>query len=330
MITEKYVKAYNDFVKTEINLTVQYSGQEYAKRIAPYYQSMSAHIAQNTQDYIVFDESNVTYFEMEFVEAVEPIRDRLLELAEKQEIPTNILFIPRVKIEEGFWDSIINVNVVRIVRQLFDEEKGEDFETLRQFKAFERGSSIDRWTKSKNGKNFLFEFQISQGIRSEFLIKKRLYLFNKEFVRQQMMWMSRQIWIHIEVVQAYEMWEKDKSLWNKIEHLKRKIELREIFDESRQEIKFLRLLENYGLKGRFIHDENISWQLKYRPDFWFINESLIIEYDETAHKFKVDEDLRREKIIKKHLPNIHFIRVREGFENDGINEILNFLKKFNS
>ena len=68
-------------------------------------------------------------------------------------IPTEILFIPRVKIEEGFWDIVINLNVIKIVRQLFDEATGEEFHTLRLFKAFDRNSSINKWVKSKNGKN---------------------------------------------------------------------------------------------------------------------------------------------------------------------------------
>lgn len=329
MITEEYIKAYQDFAKIELELTSQYSGKEYAKRMTPYYNGMVDHISKNPDEYMIFKESGVPYYEMEFVEAVEPIRNELLKLANQNGIPSNILFIPRVKIKEGFWDSIININVIKIVRKLFDEATGTDFETLRQFKAFERYSSISKWIKSKNGRNFLFEFQVSEGIRSELLIKKRLYLFDKEFVRQQMMWMSEQIWIHIEVIKAFEKWELDKTLWNKIDHIKRKIELKEILDESRPEIKFLRILENAGLKGRFIHDEHVSWQLKYRPDFWFINENLIVEYDELAHKFRIEEDIRREKIIKKHLPNIHFIRVNEGFEQDGLSEILSFLDSFN-
>ena len=330
MITEQYIKAYQEFVKTELSLTSQYNGQEYARRIAPYYEGMYRHISNNYKDYIPFNDScGVTYYEMEFVESVEPIRDRLLVLAKKNEIPTEILFIPRVKIEEGFWDSIINISVLKIVRQLFDEEEGEDYATLRQFKAFDRKSSINKWTTSKNGKNFLFEFQVSQGLRTESLIRKRLYLFDKEFVRQQMMWMSEKIWIHNEVISAFEKWENDKTLWNKIDHIKRKIELREILDESRKEIKFLRMLENAGLKGRFIHDESISWQIKYRPDFWFINENLIVEYDEIAHKLRTTEDLQREKIIKKYIPNTHFIRVQEGFEKEGLENVLIFLNGFN-
>lgn len=328
-ITEQYIKAYLEFVNVELALTAQYNGEEYAKRMTPYYEGMYKHISQNPNEYIVFnDDCDVTYYEMEFVEAVEPIRERLFELAKQNNIPTEILYIPRVKIEEGFWDSIINRNVIKIVRQLFDEEQDEEYATLRLFKAFDRKSPINKWTTSKNGKNFLYEFQVSQGIRAETLIRKRLYLFDKEFVRQQMLRMSEKIWLHNEVVTAYEKWEQDNSLWNKIDHIKRKIEQKEILDESRKEIKFLRMLENAGLKGRFIHDVSISWQLKYRPDFWFINENLIVEYDEIAHKLRTNEDVQREKIIKKHIPNVHFIRVQEGLEKDGLEEVLNFLKSF--
>ncbi|TZF83916.1 hypothetical protein FW774_10695 [Pedobacter sp. BS3] len=328
-ITEQYIIAYREFVNVELALTAQHNGEEYAKRMAPYYEGMYKHISQNPSEYIVFnDDCDVTYYEMEFIEAVEPIRERLFELAKQNNIPTEILFIPRVKIKEGFWGSIINRKVIKIVRQLFDEEQGEEYATLRQFKAFDRSSPINKWTTSKNGKNFLYEFQVSQGIRAETLIRKRLYLFDKEFVRQQMMWMSEKIWLHNEVVTAYKKWEQDNSLWNKIDHIKRKIEQKEILDESRKEIKFLRMLENAGLKGRFIHDESISWQLKYRPDFWFINENLIVEYDEIAHKLRTDEDVQREKIIKKHIPNVHFIRVQEGLEKDGLQEVLDFLKSF--
>lgn len=207
-ITEQYIKAYREFVNVELSLTAKYNGEEYAKRMTPYYEGMYKHISQNPSEYIVFnDDSDVTYYEMEFVEAVEPIRERLLELAKQNNIPTEILFIPRVKIEEGFWDSIINRNVIKIVRQLFDEEQGEEYATLRQFKAFDRKSPINKWTTSKNGKNYLYEFQVSQGIRAETLIRKRLYLFDKEFVRQQMMWMSEMIWLHND----------DKLDFNKVE-----------------------------------------------------------------------------------------------------------------
>lgn len=328
MITEEYINSYRKFVEQEIQLTAQYNGNEYAKRIEPYYRKMYELISKDQSNYIIFKSSSVTYYEMEFAETVEPIREKILELAQKENIPIEILFIPRVKVNGNLWDQIIHKNVERIIRTTFDQTDEEDFKTLRLYEGLDRYHSIIKWSKSKNGKNFLYEFQVSQGIRSEFLIKKRLYLFNREFVRQQMMWMSEKIWVHQVVIEAFKKWEKDKSLWNKIDHVKRKLLTREIFDESRQEIKFLRLLESVSLKKRFIHDTEISWEIKYRPDFWFVQENLIVEYDEIAHKFQIDNDINREKIIRKYLPNVHFIRVSEGNEMEGLKEIQNYLKKF--
>src|SRR5215471_16319100 len=81
MITEQYIRAYQDFVKVELSLTSQYNGQEYAKRMAPYYNGMCSHISQHPSDYLVFnDDCDVTYYEMQFVEAVEPIRKKLFGL----------------------------------------------------------------------------------------------------------------------------------------------------------------------------------------------------------------------------------------------------------
>ncbi len=192
---------------------------------------------------------------------------------------------------------------------------------MRLFNIEDRYSEIAKWVKSKNGKNFLFEFQIAEGIRPEALIKKRLYLFDRNFLYAQMLYMSEKIWVHTVVVNAFHAWSIDKKLWSNIDHLKRSLTTKEFLDESRKEIKFLRLLENNGLKGRFIHDEIISWQIKYRPDFWFIKEDLIVEYDEKAHLSQIEQDIRREKIIKKYLPNIKFIRILEGNENVGLEKI---------
>lgn len=329
MITKEYIEAYNNFVTRELSLISQYRGVDQAQSVAPYYKEMCRYISKNPDEFIIFNSAcGVSFHEMEFAESVEPIRERLLELAKQNNISKEVLFIPKVKIGEGFWDRIINKNVIKIVRQLFDEETGEEYMTLRQYKSFDRTNPLNKWLKTKNGKNFLFEFQVSQGVRAEVLIRKRLHLFNREFIRQQMMWMSEKSWIHNEVIAAFQKWEQDNSMWKNIDHIKRRIQLREILDESRKEIKFLRMLENSGLKGRFVHDEGISWQLKFRPDFWFINESLIVEYDEKAHKLRVNEDSKREKIIRRYIPSVHFIRVHEGFEDDGLEQVLNYLKRF--
>lgn len=331
MIQEKYFKAYNSFIDEELKLSVRYNGFEYTKRLRPYYRKMREYIQTHKSEFILFKDSKVKHYEMEFVESVDKIRNKLLNLAELNNIPKEILFIPRARIEEEEkWEKIINIKVEKLIRLVFDKSNEPDFETLRLYNAYERNSPIARWTARKNGKNFLFEFQVSEGIRSEFLIKKRLYLFDNEFVRQQMMWMSQMVWIHKEVEKAYQQWEADNNLWNRINHLKRQIGNKVILDESRPEIKFLRRLEKVGLKGRFIHDEQISWQLKFRPDFWFVNENLIVEYDEVAHKSQVEEDKRREKIITKYLPNVKFIRIKEGSEDDGLREVFSYLKKFNS
>jgi len=204
MISEQYIGAYSKFVTQELELISLHNGVEYAKRIAPYYHQMYAHIANNPHEYIIFTESSVTHFEMEIAESVEPIRNVLLPLAELNRVPSEVLFIPRVKISEGLWDSIINIHVTKLIRQLFDETSGEDFETLRLYKPFDRNGKIHRWTESTSGIYFLREYQKQTGIQSKSLIKKLLYLFDNEFVRQQKMWMSEKIWIHKDVILAYE------------------------------------------------------------------------------------------------------------------------------
>jgi len=204
MISEEYIRAYESFVSQELELIALHNGSEYAKRISPYYNRMYQNIANSPSDYVLFDESPVEYFEMEFAESVEPIRNVLMSLAEINKVPSEILFIPRVKIAEGFWDSIINIHVIKLIRQLFDETSGEDFETLRSYKAFDRNGKIHRWTDSTKGISFLHECQKQRGIQSKTLVKKLLYLFDDEFVRQQKMWMSKKIWIHNDVIRAFE------------------------------------------------------------------------------------------------------------------------------
>ena len=328
MIAEEYILGLKEFTITEVNLTKQYAGEEAYQRAKPYYEEMYNYVSQNPTEFIPFDKSNVTFYEFEFADAVEEIKHKLIELCDLNNIPREVVFIYRYKIKEGFWDSIIHKKVADLIRYIFDLENGEDFQTLRQFKAFDRNQEIDKWIKSKNGKNFLFEFQVSEGLRKELLVKKRLYLFDDKFVYVQMQYLSRMFWVHNIVIEASEKWKKDKTLWKNIDHLKRRIENREILDESRLEINFMRLMERNGLKGKFIHDEAIDWNIKYRPDFWFVTANLIVEYDEKAHGIQIELDLIRENIIKKYLPNVHFIRVKEGNEQNGLNEILEFLEKF--
>ena len=209
MIPEKYIIAYQEFEKIELELASQWSGVEYAKRLAPYYETMVSHISTFPEEYILFADCGLPHYEMEFAEAVEPIRDELFRLAKENEIPENILFIPMVKIDDGTWHKIINIRVVKIIRQLFDETPGEDFETLRLYKGFHRRDRIHKWLNSQAGTNVVQEIIRSSGVKYKDLIKKRLNIFDKEFARQQMMWMSKFTWIHVELASAYRDWESN-------------------------------------------------------------------------------------------------------------------------
>jgi very-short-patch-repair endonuclease len=330
MISDNYLPALERFAIEETRMIKINPHVNKFYKPDGYYEKMYNFVSANPAEFIPFKESGVHFIEMEFAESVKVFKDKLISLAKEFEIPEEVLFIPTISIEVGKRESIIHVKVAELIRKIIDTDTDEEFQTLRLYKIVERKSAISKWIKTKNGKNFLFEFQISEGIREDVWVKNRLYLFDKSFVYEQMRCMSTKMWIHNVVIDAFERWEKDNKLWRNIDHLKRKIQNRELYDESRYEIKFLRLLESNGYSKRFIHDENISWQVKYRPDFWFVKEGLIVEYDEKAHRFQIEEDRRREKIIQKYIPNINFIRVREGFEVEGLKEINEYLIRFES
>ncbi len=330
MITNEYILAYDNFVKKELGYIKIHKTPETYEKYKFLYSEMYLHISTNPEDFIKLSDSSIKYYELEFTEKVTYIRHKLAELATQNLVPLEILWVPRVKINLNLWDSIISIRTEKLIRKIFDEDTHHDLETYRLYEPFERKSDIFKWLKTRNAKNFLFEFQVSVGIKSEVLIKKRLYLFDKDFTYVQQSIMSTKTWLHIEIIEAYNQWLSDKKLWSKIDHIKRKIESRELFDESRLEIKFRRLLESHGFSNRFIHDEQVSWNVKYRPDFWFIKENLIVEYDEKAHKFQQEKDKTREKIIKRYIPNITFIRVSEGHEEKGLFELKAYLAKYNT
>jgi len=294
-------------------------------RFVLYYRKMYDFVSNNFDDYLLFDESNVSKLEMDFSEMVLTIRQILINQSQKNNVPHEGIFLPYLYIQKKYI-LLINRKVAFLIRSIFDSYESEDFQTLRKYKIIKSKNPLLKWIKSINGKNFLFEFQISEGIKKEALIKKRLFLFDKSFEFAQIYTMYEKLWIHNIIVDAFQRWEKDNNLWKKIDHLKRKMISKEILDESRPEIKFLRSLEKNGYSGKFIHDEYISWNVKYRPDYWFVDYNLIDEYDEKTHKFQEDHDRVRERIIKKYLPNVYFIRVKEGFENEGLMEIKSFIE----
>lgn len=93
--------------------------------------------------------------------------------------------------------------------------------------------------------------------------------------------------------------------------------------EQRLEIEFGAMIDSI-FKGLLKFERQFFCCGKYKIDFYEPNFKLAIEYDEMAHKYNKERDLIREKEIKKKL-GCTFIRVNEGKETDGINEILKFV-----
>ena len=83
------------------------------------------------------------------------------------------------------------------------------------------------------------------------------------------------------------------------------------------------------------YDKGLTYETEYkiddyRVDFYFKNFDLIVEYDENAHKYQLEEDLKRQKYIENKYENeydrpITFIRVKEGEEFEGIIKIISYL-----
>ena len=328
MITPEYIAAFELFVTEESRLVTQQRGEESGNRVRQYFTDMYNYLKDQSGEFVDLGSSGVTLLESEFAERSQQIREKLFTLTDESAIPRHGIFIPSIKLDGNFKNHIIHRRVATLVRQLYDFNSDDHFSTLRQFKPVDRVGDICKWLNTKNGKNFLYEYQVSEGLRKEVLIRKRLQLFDKGFAWTQMAYMSQMIWIHQVIWDAYEKWKLNNSLWSNIDHLRRQLRAKEVHDESRLEINFMRLLEENGYKGRFIHDESVSWQLKFRPDFWFVKEGLIVEYDERAHNSTKEDDAKREKIIKRHVPNVHFIRIKEGFEPEGLRDIKEYLDKF--
>lgn len=205
MVDKKYVNAYRDFVRMELELASVYSGKEYARRMTPFYERMLDHIEKNFQDYVVFDDSKVSWFEREVAEEVDPIRELVLSNAAKQGFPVEAIFIPRVKLEEKKWDRIVHVRVAEMIRSVYDEAPGADFEMLRNYRSFHNRTPIVKWIWSVEGMDVVTQIQRKNRCKIKFLIRNVLNLFDNEFVRQQLLWLSQETWIHHSVISAYEI-----------------------------------------------------------------------------------------------------------------------------
>jgi very-short-patch-repair endonuclease len=88
---------------------------------------------------------------------------------------------------------------------------------------------------------------------------------------------------------------------------------------TRKEIIFEQLI-NIALKDITIIKSQYFID-KYFIDFYIEEYNLAIEYDENYHKKQEKKDEKREREIKD-LIGCTFIRVKEGFEHEGLNEII--------
>ena len=142
VITKEYISAYDNFVKEELDLIKKHSTLDNYEKYKFLYCEMNHHISRNPEDFINFSESSVKYYELEFTERVTFFRNKLAELAIQESIPLEAVWIPRVKINDKLWDSIININVAKLVRQIFDEETHPDFETYRLYEPIDRTDDV--------------------------------------------------------------------------------------------------------------------------------------------------------------------------------------------
>ena len=100
MLSETYLYALKNFTLEEVKLIKQYHGETKANKRAEHYSKMYSYVLSNAKDFIPLEDSNVNYIEMEFAERVEKIKEKLIALASENNIPDEIIFLPRVKIIE--------------------------------------------------------------------------------------------------------------------------------------------------------------------------------------------------------------------------------------
>ena len=95
----------------------------------------------------------------------------------------------------------------------------------------------------------------------------------------------------------------------------------------RKEFGFAMVLEDIT-KSITLFEQQYSVD-NYRVDFYSKEFNLVVEYDEDRHDYTQEEDELRQKHIENKL-GCHFIRVKEGQENIGLGEIVEYLFGFSS
>ena len=154
MIPLDFIEALKFFVTEEVRLIKKHNGQEKGENADIYFNKMYQYVSAHPEEFVQFDDSGVSFLENEFAERVKAIRQKIVHFSSHNNIPAEVLFIPRLKINKRFRNSFIHVKIAEYIRHLFDHENDENFNTLRVFMPISRKSEVNKWLKSKNGKNF--------------------------------------------------------------------------------------------------------------------------------------------------------------------------------
>ena len=105
--------------------------------------------------------------------------------------------------------------------------------------------------------------------------------------------------------------------------IKREVLIRE---QERKEVLFGRRLR--AILNNIATIETQYRVEQYRVDFYIPKYDILIEYDEKHHQSQLDSDVNRQEFIQRLEPASKIIRVKEGYEDEGINLILiEILKK---
>lgn len=108
-----------------------------------------------------------------------------------------------------------------------------------------------------------------------------------------------------------------------------KSKITDILNTAKTIVKDYVTIENADIITKVIPQYPI---LNYKLDFYLPFFHIAIEYDEDEHKWKTEDDIKRQKTIKQYFESndsyINIIRVKENNENQFIGELIGHLLIF--
>ncbi len=202
MIPTKYIEAYFKLLTKEMQLTHAIEGVISGEQSNEYFSTMYSYIEHRPDDFVDLEKSGVQLHELELAERVPQFLLMLLEAARIWDVPQEILFVPAARVN-GKWRQFIHKDVVRIVRMIYDDNPDAAFATLRKYTSLHKYHAVTRWVETKDGKQFLDQYQKSTGTNKKDIFKKRLQLFGPEFASAQARLLSQDVWVLKDIIQGY-------------------------------------------------------------------------------------------------------------------------------